>query len=355
MTVCSMLVVTFFMLKKGPLVLQEATHDVGKTKKNLISYLVQIVILVLKVVFTVLRNPMVVYYLAYGVMSILALTVHRFLFAFHLTEILIRYSTLRNVIRAVYEPGRGLFFSFIFFIILTYIASLICFTFFQDYFKGNCSTTIDCFLNTFDYQFKANGGIGGWMETLQQHDNTIAPGQFYAPRTIFDNITNILINVIMVGVVAGMIIDTFGLLREQEEEKKRDVSDKCFICGIKKEVFDRQADPNNNFWVHIRRDHYLWNYLFFIAHLKAKDEHDYNGTESYVANKLKSQDVEWFPLNKASIIAHSMDEEESKNKDLVEHMAKEVDEIEKTMKEMQESYQALNEGIQRASWNKPSD
>lgn len=32
----------------------------------------------------------------------------------------------------------------------------------------------------------------------------------------------------------GIIIDTFGSLREIEMEKNKDIKDKCFICGLNK-------------------------------------------------------------------------------------------------------------------------
>ena len=38
----------------------------------------------------------------------------------------------------------------------------------------------------------------------------------------------------MVNIVAGIIIDTFGDLRDKEQEKKKDIEEKCFICGIEK-------------------------------------------------------------------------------------------------------------------------
>lgn len=38
----------------------------------------------------------------------------------------------------------------------------------------------------------------------------------------------------MTAIVSGIIIDTFGLLREMEEEKNKDIQEKCFICNLSK-------------------------------------------------------------------------------------------------------------------------
>jgi len=70
-------------------------------------------------------------------------------------------------------------------------------------------------------------------------------------RFIFDNLSNIVLVIIMVNIVAGIIIDTFGSLREAEGEKNRDIEDKCFICGNLKTTFDRKSDTKSGFKQHI--------------------------------------------------------------------------------------------------------
>ncbi len=50
-------------------------------------------------------------------------------------------------------------------------------------------------------------------------------------RFFFDNLANYILVIIMVNIVAGIIIETFGQLREETKEKKDDMEDICFICG----------------------------------------------------------------------------------------------------------------------------
>lgn len=86
----------------------------------------------------------------------------------------------------------------------------------------------------------------------------------------------------MVNIVAGIIIDTFGSLREKESDKIRDIEDKCYICGNPKTIFDRLSDASSmggGFDHHIKVNHYMWNYVFFMAYLKYKDPTDYTGIE----------------------------------------------------------------------------
>lgn len=41
----------------------------------------------------------------------------------------------------------------------------------------------------------------------------------------------------------------------------------------------------------------MWNYLFYISYLMDKDKSEYLGFETYVAEKLESEDISWFPLH----------------------------------------------------------
>lgn len=91
-------------------------------------------------------------------------------------------------------------------------------------------------------------------------------------------------------------------MREKEGEKKNDILNKCFICGLDKSSFDSKL---GGFVKHIKIDHYMWNYVFFKAYLKNKSPKFDNGDESYVRRKLVSADLSWFPLNKFLILSSS--------------------------------------------------
>lgn len=67
-----------------------------------------------------------------------------------------------------WDPRKALGLALVLFIILEYIFSLIAFAAFSEDYQGNCETTYDCFLYTFDYTFKANGGIGGQLDEIYE-------------------------------------------------------------------------------------------------------------------------------------------------------------------------------------------
>lgn len=45
---------------------------------------------------------------------------------------------------------------------------------------------------------------------------------------------NYILVIILVEIVAGLIVEAFEDLREKEQAKNRDTSDKCFVCDNQK-------------------------------------------------------------------------------------------------------------------------
>jgi len=69
------------------------------------------------------------------------------------------------------------------------------------------------------------------------------------------------------------------------------------MCGLDKYILDKDTEQGFDF--HNRYDHNVWNYVYFIIHLKQKDPSDFNGTESYINGLLEKEDMVWFPQHKS--------------------------------------------------------
>ena len=61
---------------------------------------------------------------------------------------------------------------------------------------------------------------------------------------------------------------------------------KLFILfpGLERKEFDNK---NVTFEDHIRREHNMWHYLYFIVLIKVKDPTEFTGPESYVHDMVK--------------------------------------------------------------------
>jgi len=67
-------------------------------------------------------------------------------------------------------------------------------------------------------------------------------------------------------IVFGIIIDTFAELRDKRNQEAVMIESSCFMCGIQKEIFEKQQKGDG--WnAHIYRDHYVYNYLGFILYI----------------------------------------------------------------------------------------
>lgn len=114
-------------------------------------------------------------------------------------------------------------------------------------------------------------------------------------RFFFDNIFNLLVIQILLNIVSGIIIDEFGELKDKLQDRKEDMNSQCFICGIEREKLDRMVNGFNH---HYKKEHNMWDYVFYTAYLRVKPETEYTGTESYISEKIKNSDISWFPVRR---------------------------------------------------------
>ena len=150
-----------------------------------------------------------------------------------------------------------------------------------------CDTMISCLKFTLSYGFQNGGGVA---DTLN-HDN--------GNRLILDLTFFCVVLVVLLNVIFGMIIDTFSSLRAERDRKYFDTINLCFICGIDKQVFDRTSDEPEGFKTHVKVEHNMWNYLYFIFLLWEQDKDDDDGLETYVRRAIAANEIIWFPANKA--------------------------------------------------------
>ena len=122
--------------------------------------------------------------------------------------------------------------------IFLYIFSFIAFTFFrrdyvadeggEDEYKMYCDDLLQCVLSTVQAGLRIPGGIGA---ALTQPSYTDAS---FGPRWVFDLIFFFVINIVLINVFFGLIIDAFADMRALRAEKSEESDRRCFICGITK-------------------------------------------------------------------------------------------------------------------------
>ncbi|CAG9323264.1 unnamed protein product [Blepharisma stoltei] len=321
--VLSALIVSFFLLQKGPYLAKTAWRRSSPDKKFWSSNPKKLIVIYIRgrqLLFTLFYSVTVdvVYYSAYMIFSILGLSYHPFFFCFLLSDILYKYPSLQNVIKSVILPWKSLVVLFIFLIVLIYLFGVWAYIGFPSDLSGNCVSLLKCGIFIGDRGFKANGGIGGWISDW-------GAGWIDYDRLFFDNSFNILIMIIALKIVQGVIIDTFTILREQQEESTNDKENKCFICGLDRDEIEHFT--GRPFAYHVYTEHNEWNYILFIAYLKSKDETEYSGIESYVKEQYDKKELLWFPQSTSLAIKKNKTLDEVKRQDMFKTIEQRIEYI----------------------------
>ena len=115
---------------------------------------------------------------------------------------------------------------------------------------------------------------------------------------VINDIMFFVVTMLILNILKGITIDTFVGLRKELEERLDDTSEKCFICGIDKNTFNRTLD-RDAFAVHTKVDQNLWNYIYFIIYIWEQDRDDDDGLEWFVRRCIETDDLVWFPMRKA--------------------------------------------------------
>ena len=84
-----------------------------------------------------------------------------------------------------------------------------------------------CFITTLNFGIRNGGGIG--ESAMEYYPNEAYDAWLY--RTLFNLVFFLVINIVMLNIVFGIIIDKFADLRCQNEERAVDQLNVCFVCG----------------------------------------------------------------------------------------------------------------------------
>jgi len=244
---------------------------------------------------------------AQTLMNVLALLIQhegaKLLLTVHLLEIFAHSVVLQNVMRSITYRGNTLLQTAGLALVTIYFFGVIGFMQFPELFQfaeadimggrklepnnngARCTSIWKCSLVVLDMGLR-KGDLGEAMDDIGW-DTSGASGDRYRIfwRMLYTLAFFIMVSTILMNIIFGVIIDTFAELRARKDEIDRDISGRCFICGIDRFVFDQLGEGGNGFEDHITNDHNMWKYLYFNVHLRQKDFDDYSGGESYVFSK----------------------------------------------------------------------
>ncbi|XP_054006484.1 inositol 1,4,5-trisphosphate receptor isoform X12 [Hylaeus anthracinus] len=300
----------------------------------------------------IVTNVEILYHISYLMFCVLGICMHPFFYSVLLFDVVYREETLLNVIRSVTRNGRSIILTAVLALILVYMFSIIGFMFFKDDFlvtvdedvvssytesttgtcniAGNdkceatetmsryirgvhekdshsdviniggdfkeraCDSLVMCIVTTLNQGLRNGGGIGDILRAPSSTE------PLFVARVVYDLLFFFIVIIIVLNLIFGVIIDTFADLRSEKQQKELILKNTCFICGLNRSSFDNKTV---SFEEHIKHEHNMWHYLYFIVLVKVKDPTEFTGPESYVYAMVKDRNLDWFPRLRAKSLA----------------------------------------------------
>lgn len=91
--------------------------------------------------------------------------------------------------------------------------------------ERSCDTLIMCIITTLNNGLRNGGGIGDVLRKPSSSES------LYLIRFVYDLLFFFIVIIITLNLIFGVIIDTFGDLRQEKQEKDYTLRNTCFICG----------------------------------------------------------------------------------------------------------------------------
>ena len=210
---------------------------------------------------------------------------------------------LGNIFSAMFQNIRHMSLVILFILMITYIYSWFSY-YFLDYFfnvevmeyeskqmvdEPFCKSTIQCFLYVTQYGLTAGGGIGEQLDKVSYKES---PGIFVL-RFFYDVLFFSFVTLILFNIFTGIIVGAFAELRDETNKNENDKNDVCYICQLTRDDCLRK---NMDFESHVKNEHFVWNYLYFLTYLHINDPNNFNSIENYVWDKLEEQEINWIPI-----------------------------------------------------------
>ncbi|EFA86157.1 inositol 1,4,5-trisphosphate receptor-like protein [Heterostelium album PN500] len=223
-------------------------------------------------------------------------------YSFHIFQITLKTKALSIVIRAININKGTLILMGAFMIQATYVLSIFSYAFFAEFYvngEGNfCSTLYQCFLGNIFYGVPTSGQLVQFVIFKFDQAYSNNGTAFVLAWTVFCVVFYVVTSIFLLNVILGIIVDTFGQLRDQRALTEDYKANICFICSIDRETFQKKGIDFNK---HVEDDHNKWYYLYFFAYLKErvinKQQNQFSDSELHALRKIETnKSLSLFPV-----------------------------------------------------------
>jgi hypothetical protein len=220
---------------------------------------------------------------------------------------------IANIARSVTDNAQSLGWVFYLFVITIVIYAQFGLEYFEEWFtydidaddeeiKG-CHSVVSCFVLIF-YHGAPGGSLDGVFNPISNRDQPT-----YLQRVMFDLSFFVWVGVLLFNIITGLMVDGFGALREEDNERTAIMEDSCFVCGFTRETYE--DIPNFQgpaFDWHKNEEHNFWSYVYYFVYLKRKNKSDLTGVESYIWEMIQTSNFSWIPVRNSAALQEARDE-----------------------------------------------
>eukprot|EP01080_Neovahlkampfia_damariscottae_P010070 gene10070-2491_t len=257
-----------------------------------------------------IQDRLIWLYIAIIVGQILSLTISPLFYSLLMFEMIYRFKPLQYILQSVWIHKDVLLLTGLLLLATIWFFSSIIFNFFNQQFfltvNGQtefiCDTMFRCYLMIINYGLR---GEGFWEDLFEPVTDVW--------RLIFDLVFWICVVLILMNIVFSTILESFAEIREEGQKLNDQITNTCFICDIERNRFEIRANEGIRFDVHIKNEHYMWNYVYFFIHVWGKEQNEYTGIEQYISDQLKNNEISFFPVLRSSVLEDSEKREKNKN------------------------------------------
>ena len=212
-------------------------------------------------------------------------------------------STLFDIVLAIQLKWKNIILLILFSFLCLYIFMWFAFFYFSYFFvfdeamipdsketltEGYCFSSVQCYLFMLSRGTLSGGGISNDIGLISYKSDI----SHYLGRYFYDVFFFLLISLYIGKMFLSFIIDTFGELREKNDDDNEDKNNVCFICQIDR---DECLLKNMDFDNHVENEHNIWNYVYFLNYLYVSNSLNFNYIENSVWQNLKNRNMNWLP------------------------------------------------------------
>ena len=248
---------------------------------------------IISVITAIWTNPRFVSYFFHFVFTLIGITYYNWFYTLNLLLLTNLSETINYINKSILKHYEKLIITLIVTVLLIFSYTFLFLQYFTekintgDFGDHVCLNYVNCFMNSLNMGVRFGGGLSDFLEISAKPDEGRYWGRFFFDISYF-----FLIQMIALNIFAGIIIDTFGEMRDLLTERRDHKYNKCSICGLDRWQIEKDGQ---NFGNHKRYVHNLWEYLYFMIRINSVSPKSFNGIEFVIWEHLKNDETEWLP------------------------------------------------------------